>query len=98
MNQKVKHDIKDIWLCLNCGEKIIPLESGGTIGVIELILFFVGLIMALFASIFFGLILIALSVIITVLRSNGKKKTCPSCENANIVPATSPIAQKFAKS
>lgn len=97
MNQKVRTNIKDSWLCLTCGESIIPFENGGSVGAVEAILFFAGLAMVIFFSLFFGLVLIALSVIIGVLRSSGKKKICPSCESESIVPATSPIARKFAK-
>ena len=98
MNQKVKRDIKDIWLCLNCGERIIPFETGGTTGVIEIALFIAGLVSTYFINIFFGGLLMAVSVISILIFSNGKKKSCPSCENVNIVPATSPAAQKFVKS
>ena len=98
MNQKVKRDIKDTWLCLQCGERIIPFESGGNAGFVEGVLFLIGLGTVLLFNLFLGLVLIALSVIIGVIRSGGKKKVCPSCESVNIVPATSPIAQKFAKS
>lgn len=97
INQTKNHPIENTWLCLNCENRIIPFEKNATAGLIEGGLFLIGVGMSIFINLFFGLILIALSVIITVVRSSGSKKLCPSCESVNIVPATSPAALKLAK-
>lgn len=98
MNQKIKRDIKDTWLCLQCGEKIIPFQKGGQAGIIEGVIFLFGLAVVFLKDLLFGLILMAVSGIITVIRLNDNKKCCPSCESVNIVPSTSPIAQELVKS
>lgn len=96
MNRTIERNIKDTWLCLQCGERIIPFEKGSNAGAVEGILFLTGVAFVLLVNLFLGLVLLALSVIIAVLRTGGKKKLCPSCESENIVPSTSPMAQKRA--
>ena len=96
-NQNVKRELKDTWLCRNCGTRIIPFEKSSQAGFVEGLLVLIGVAFIFVVNLFLGLILIALSVIISVIRSGGKKRICPSCESENIIPAMSPMAQRAAR-
>lgn len=96
-NKKSKHDLKDTWLCLQCGNRIIPFEKNGTAGIVEGVLFLLGVVL-LCVNFIIGSVLILASIIVMVYRNSNKTKICPSCESTNIVPSDSPMASKLAKS
>lgn len=95
-NTTTRRELKDTWLCIQCGETIIPFEKNLSGSIIEGILFLAGIGVLFLFNFIIGGIFILVSIFVMIFRSSGKQNVCPSCESANIVPSQSPMARKLA--
>lgn len=80
--------------CVDCGILDYPVNKNkGSIGIEAALLFFSVLGGAL--NLIFGAAIFLVFIIYCIWRLSSKHQVCPSCENQNIIPVDSPVAQNL---
>lgn len=82
-------------LCLSCENLVVPSLKFKSSVYIEGAFVLIGVVLFCAVSWILGAIFFAIGVALALFHgSQGQQKLCPACQQTNLVPASSPVAQK----
>lgn len=82
-------------LCLSCENLVVPSLKFKSSVYIEGAFVLIGVVLFCAVNWILGAIFFAVGVALALFHgSQGQQKLCPACQQTNLVPASSPVAQK----